>query len=378
LGRIRIFATGVYALTKRAHCLKTAALTCLLVAWPLCASAQATEKSQSGLSISKTTPDSGNDPLQIWFKEQDRLLDDILLRLARIETLVRDLHRLISQLPNAVQPTAPLPSAPSLPVAPSANLPIPASVTAPSETGSSLIDWAPQLAGGGLLLALLLWWSRRRSAEAKPGSTARPRAVPPAPTILPPERSPAPAPARVAPPPVPAAPAGVSIQAAGKPNIQGAQSAQGDQALELAEIMLSMGLGRGAAQTLAEQIRHEPKQALRQWLKLLEIYRQNGQQDEFERSAEEMRQHFNVQPEDWQTRPEAYRSIADYPHIAARLSELWGKPSCLNYLGNLLDDNRGGARAGFPQTVAEELLLLTAMLRAEGLVAEVDAAGDAA
>ena len=153
---------------------------------------------------------------------------------------------------------------------------------------------------------------------------------------------------------------------------------QGDQAIELAEIMLSMGLGRGAAQTLAEQIRHEPKQALRQWLKLLEIYRQNGQQDEFERSAEELRQHFNVEPEDWQTRPEAYRSIADYPHIAARLSELWGKPSCLNYLGNLLDDNRGGARAGFPQTVAEELLLLTAMLSAEGLVAEADTAGDAA
>ena len=161
-------------------------------------------------------------------------------------------------------------------------------------------------------------------------------------------------------------------QPSGKPN------PQGDQAIELAEIMLSMGLGRGAAQTLAEQIRHEPKQALRQWLKLLEIYRQNGQQDEFERSAEELRQHFNVEPEDWQTRPEAYRSIADYPHIAARLSELWGKPSCLNYLGNLLDDNRGGARAGFPQTVAEELLLLTAMLSAEGLVAEADAAGDAA
>lgn len=140
--------------------------------------------------------------------------------------------------------------------------------------------------------------------------------------------------------------------------------------------MLSMGLGHGAAQTLTEQIRSEPKQALRYWLKLLEIYRQNGQQTEFEHAAEELRQHFNVQPEDWNARPEARRSLEDYPHIATRLTDLWGKPSCLTYLQNLLDDNRGGARSGFPQSVAEELLLLTAILKADGIVPEADAAID--
>ncbi len=129
--------------------------------------------------------------------------------------------------------------------------------------------------------------------------------------------------------------------------------------------MLSMGLGHGAAQTLVEQIGREPKQALAQWLKLLEIYRQNGQQVEFERSAEELRQHFNVQPVDWQAQPGLQRSLEDYPHIAARTVELWRKPACLTYLQNLLDENRGGARAGFPQSVAEELLLLTALLKAD-------------
>jgi len=140
-----------------------------------------------------------------------------------------------------------------------------------------------------------------------------------------------------------------------------------DQAIELAEIMLSMGLGHGAAQTLTEQIRSEPKQALRHWLKLLEIYRLNGQQEEFERSAEELRQHFNVQPEDWQPRAEARRSLEDYPHIAARLTEMWGKLGCLAYLENLLADNRGGARSGFPQSVAEELLLLSGMIKSGSL-----------
>lgn len=136
-----------------------------------------------------------------------------------------------------------------------------------------------------------------------------------------------------------------------------------EQALELAEIMLAMGLGQGAAQTLTEQIHDEPKGALRNWLSLLEIYRQTGQHEEFERSAEELRQHFNVQPEDWQAQAEVQRSIEDYPHIAARLTELWGKPYCSNYLGTLLNDNRDGARTGSPQSVAEELLLLAAVLK---------------
>ncbi len=130
--------------------------------------------------------------------------------------------------------------------------------------------------------------------------------------------------------------------------------------------MLAMGLGSGAAQTLAEQIHNEPKQALRHWLKLLEIYRKNGQQEEFERSAEELRQHFNVQPENWKSPADSYRGLESFPHIAKRLTELWRTTDCLVYMQNLLDDNRGGARAGFPQTVAEELLLLTGMLKAEG------------
>lgn len=127
--------------------------------------------------------------------------------------------------------------------------------------------------------------------------------------------------------------------------------------------MLAMGLGHGAAQTLAEQIHNEPKQALRHWLKLLEIYRKNGQQEEFERSSEELRQHFNVKPEDWHAQPDAPHSIEDYPHISARVVELWRTPACLVYLHNMLADNRGGSRAGFPQSVAEEMLLLTTILK---------------
>lgn len=347
--------------------LNTAALTCLLLALSPATGAQVPAAAEK-IQVSQATPLNEQDPLQRWFKEQDRLLDDILVRLSRIENLVRELHRLISQMPGpSLGVTAPAVTQPAAvaqpamaPVAAPAPPPKPA-MPAPAgpvvEPAGDLMEHAPLL-GGALLVALLLgMWLRHRSAAKtysapimvepapapeQPASSALPKSATPKPQT-------APAPARQE--PVSQSPS-LSLPVA-----------QNDQAMELAEIMLSMGLGHGAANTLVEQIRREPKQALMHWLKLLEIYRQNGQQAEFEKSAEELRLHFNVQPEDWNVQPGSQRSLEDYPHIAARIVELWGKPSCLAYLQNLLDDNRGGARSGFPQSVAEELLILSAMLK---------------
>lgn len=379
-----IFAPDCIALTKRVPRLRSSALTCLLVAWPLLSHAQTHEEAEPArFNISRTAPPTPDDPLRAWFQEQDKLLDDILLRLSRIETLVRELHRLIQQFPAASAPLASTPMAPTAHSAPAAppSPPVPATLPAPlaapsrparGTTGEVLAffdAWGTLLAGGGLLLLVLMMAARNR--KTKPAASAAP-----APLLAPARAAPGHAPAaktatRPA-PPTAAAMAPAPLQRQALP-AEAPESAH-DQAMELAEIMLSMGLGHGAAQTLAEQIRHEPKQALRHWLKLLEIYRRNGQQDEFEQSAEALRLHFNVQPEDWSARPEAWRSLEDYPHIAARLTELWGKPSCLTYLQNLLDDNRGGARSGFPQAVAEELLLLTSLLKAAGIVAEASTA----
>lgn len=347
-----------------AHRLQAVLLVCLIAAWPLVASAQAPAQPAPAerLAVSRTMPGDASDPIWLWFREQDKLLDDILLRLVRVENLVGDIHRLIDRMPD--QPgtaAAPAPVPPPARVTPAVK---PPPVAAPADDSDPapgfFTEWAPQLAGSGLLLLLLFWWSRRRGATPKAATSAVPakKAVPPVPATAPA----APAPAVKA----PAAPA--PVPDAVETPVE-APSEQADQALELAEIMLAMGLGHGAAQTLTEQIRNEPKQALRHWLRLLDIYRKNGQQDEFERSAEELRQHFNVMPEDWHAQPDTLHSLEDYPHIAARLTELWGRPACLVYLHNLLADNRGGSRAGFPQSVAEELLLLVAMLRDDGVTA---------
>lgn len=340
--------------------------------WSLHAGAEApVAAGQARPDASRAAPAAPDDALHSWFREQDRLLDDILLRLARIETLVRDIHRLVQQLQTPVAPTAPLASPAEAPAATSVTPAAPP----PATSSSMMTEWldildnqAIPLAGGGLLLLILLIWLRRRKAASlsvSPPGEVKPAPPPAAPPPAAPAASPVPA-LEPSPTPSPPPPARIPpIPHTATAGSSGAGKSQ-EQALELAEIMLAMGLGQGAAQTLTEQIRNEPKQGLRNWLKLLEIHRKTGQQQEFEHSAEELRQHFNVLPEDWQVQAEASRSIESYPHIAARLIELWGKPACATYLGNLLDDNRDGVRTGFPQSVAEELLLLVAILRDNG------------
>jgi len=139
------------------------------------------------------------------------------------------------------------------------------------------------------------------------------------------------------------------------------------QTLELADIMMSMGLTQAAAAELVGQIRSNPRQELSHWLKLLEIYQKAGMQKEFEQSSQELRQNLNVQAHDWNTIParSVYKSLADYPHILAKIQGLWLKPGCEEYLDELLYENREGKRAGFPQSVAEEILLLKSMVKME-------------
>jgi hypothetical protein len=133
-------------------------------------------------------------------------------------------------------------------------------------------------------------------------------------------------------------------------------------AIELANIMTSMGLTESAAQTLVEHIRENPRESLPQWLKLLEIHRLSGNRSEFERSAAELKQHFNVQPDEWNAPRTASRnSLETYPHIRSQVVKLWRKPECVSLLRALLLDNREGTRLGFPAAVAEEILLLIAI-----------------
>lgn len=157
--------------------------------------------------------------------------------------------------------------------------------------------------------------------------------------------------------------------------------------MELAEIMLSFGRVKGAAQALQEYIDHNPEEALQPWIRLMEVYRMAGMREEFNRLARELNQHFNVELQDWA--PEQAANPIDQPlefnlegdgavqsarlpakamtleemeHIRAKLIECWGSRECLDYLNRLLRDNRGGKRSGFTLPVVGEILFLIELL----------------
>lgn len=72
-----IFAQGFIVLTKRTPHLRTAILACLAMAWPLSVGAQ---ERPTQPNVSRAAPVEADDLLRSWFKEQDKTLDDILLR----------------------------------------------------------------------------------------------------------------------------------------------------------------------------------------------------------------------------------------------------------------------------------------------------------
>jgi pilus assembly protein FimV len=162
--------------------------------------------------------------------------------------------------------------------------------------------------------------------------------------------------------------------------------------MELAEIMLSFGRVKGAAQALQEYVDHNPSDAVVPWIKLLDIYRIAGMREEFERLAPSLSAHFNIEIQKWDAKPltdtvidssggglslapldndsgEQTRAptatLENMPHIRERLVRSWGTRDCLDYMHDLLRDNRGGTRAGFPLQVVQELLFLIELLESE-------------
>ncbi len=142
----------------------------------------------------------------------------------------------------------------------------------------------------------------------------------------------------------------------------------GDLSLDLADIMMSMGLTDRAEETLRESIAEYPKQSLAHRLKLISLYRRTGQKEKFLEAAQAMQAEFNVAAPIWSVEPEPAAnirqpSLEDYPHVMQQISRLWPQPACADYLDKLLGDNRQGTRTGFNLAIAEEILFLLSLLR---------------
>lgn len=316
------------------------------------------------------------------------VIGDLLARINRMTAVVADIHKLLTDMP-AGQPCKPVPA--PCPAAPAA----PTSSAAAEFDDTGTLPW-PAIVGGVAVAGLLWLWLRQR--RRRPKSELEELSVRPVQSsVTPTKPPPTPKPVSTAAPPTPPTTGGsqeaavkqaaaangpvrmTSIRPKGALPPAGVALAtpalaplpkpggESDMSLELADVMLSMGLNDGAAQTLSEHIQKNPRQALFHWLKLLEVYKQSGMKAEFEKAAAELQHHFNMAPPEWletqHTAGAKVDKLEDYPHIAGRIQELWPHRTCAEYLHRLLEDTRGGTRAGFPQPVVEEILLLLSLLK---------------
>lgn len=135
--------------------------------------------------------------------------------------------------------------------------------------------------------------------------------------------------------------------------------------LELADMMIAFGRVKGAAAVLQEYISKNPDEALRPWIKLLEVYRLAGMRNKFDDVASRLHQRFNVQKHEWEQTANMLctaNSIEAFPHIVESLVARWGSSNGIVYIKSLLRDNRCGERTGFNRSVVDELMLLQEIL----------------
>lgn len=135
--------------------------------------------------------------------------------------------------------------------------------------------------------------------------------------------------------------------------------------MELADIMLSFGRVKGAAQALQEYIDNNPQEALQPWIRLMEVYRMAGMRQEFEEVARNLNRHFNIAVQPWESPPEAEvtedtrpAGLDEIPRLMGTVVDLWPGGDVVGYLYQLLRDNRGGGRQGFTMPVVDDILFL--------------------
>ncbi len=301
-------------------------------------------------------------------------------RMLKLETTLNQLNQEVEKLNSALALTTEalaiqqkLMTAQSLQNPPGSAATVQAAAPAPatplqSSSGNWLELLLSALIGGGIAAGLAHIFSRRPArptvGELAAAVASQPRANAARPIDLDTDSAvtnrlgatPAPPPPAEVDIPLDAAPANEANTAAVDVNFN-----DGNSALELAEIMLSFGRIRGAAETLAMHIEENAPDNIQPWSMLLDLYRRGDMRGEFETLATQMRSKFNVRIPSWDdstTPVSGLKSLEDYGHIVWRITNCWGEQECMDYLYELVHDNRAGNRSGFPLEVVEEIALL--------------------
>lgn len=138
--------------------------------------------------------------------------------------------------------------------------------------------------------------------------------------------------------------------------------------LEQAEVFVAHGRTGLAIALLQDHLQEFPDLSPQPWLMLLDLLKRDGLATEYEIATGTCQRHFNVAIKRFDAPlAEDHSSIEDYPHIAARLEQVWGTLDALPYLDDLIFNRRQEARQGFEHNAYLELLLLRSIAAGRNL-----------
>lgn len=130
--------------------------------------------------------------------------------------------------------------------------------------------------------------------------------------------------------------------------------------LENAEVFIEHGRMSLAIQLLQNHLTDYPTESPKVWFKLLSLVASEGSEVEYDSTATNFKQFFNIKIPNFQNANSQDRSsIEDYPHIIARLEGVWGSHYAVELLNELVYSKQSAEpRDGFERGVFEDLFFL--------------------
>ncbi|MES2405998.1 MAG: hypothetical protein V4528_01590 [Pseudomonadota bacterium] len=152
-----------------------------------------------------------------------------------------------------------------------------------------------------------------------------------------------------------------------------------NQITEEATVFADLGYPERAMTLLTEHIASHERSHPAVWYLLFELYRDNGQQAEFEEAQIKFKRRFNLAAPLWKDSVENgvdVVGILSFPHVLECTASLWPTSDCRTYLEGLLYDDRGGEREGFSHHTYQDLLFLIGLLEHELELVQAPEAGE--
>lgn len=129
-----------------------------------------------------------------------------------------------------------------------------------------------------------------------------------------------------------------------------------------AEFFVVLGQDEEAIDLLVSHLRDSGGISPLPYLKLLEIYRRQGDRDAYERTRTRFNQRFNAYAPEWDADMQHGRALEDYPQVMGRLQAAWASPiDAMAALETLLFRKDGGELFELP--AYREVLLLYSLAR---------------